>query len=304
MLLRISHYTETSEVTENSTIPTHHRTCKASILCMKTPTITTKQTSIVSCRRCRILLLLWDEGLCRRLKSCLSRSRRRVCKRCLRKRRYVLVRAGLSVVRSPARLPLRSAVPKSAAATSESSAVVSIARLFSRRTVRRCSACRRCWRDIANCRVARTGTGTCDEFDEHGFEVLHIFRHGPVASVGHVYRCCLSQTSRRDGLVECFDAFHNYESLDVIAKAVDRRVTDDCLVGHWYFGGDSARRIDKVLRRLSVLLSPVPKLMEICDLGRRVGYELFWKRFEDQVEVLRDVGWETLNPVGSCVNQQ
>jgi len=121
LLLRISHYTETSEVTENSTIPTHHRTCKASILCMKTPTITTKQTSIVSCRRCRILLLLWDEGLCRRLKSCLSRSRRRVCERCLRKRWYVLVRAGLSVVRSPARLPLRSAVPKSAAARLRSS---------------------------------------------------------------------------------------------------------------------------------------------------------------------------------------
>ena len=96
-------------------------TLNISILCMKTPTITTKQTSIASCRRCRILLLLWDEGLCRRLKSCLSRSRRRVCERCLRKRRYVLVRADLPVVRNPARLPLRSAVPKSAAARLRSS---------------------------------------------------------------------------------------------------------------------------------------------------------------------------------------
>lgn len=162
---------------------------------MKAPAIMTVQTRIVRCRSCPVLrsrlLLLWDEGLRRRLESCLGRCRRRHCECWLRKRRYVLIRADLSVVRSPARVPRGSAVSEAPAATSESSTVVSAARLLRRRAVRRrwsdCRRRHRSWRDVANCRLIRTRTGVCDELHEHGFEVVNIFCHGLVAVVGHVH---------------------------------------------------------------------------------------------------------------------
>ena len=119
-LLRIDHCTTTGKVTGDSTIKTNCRTGKTNIVCMETPAITTIQTGIVCRRRCPVLhslLLLWDEGLRRRLQSCLCRCRRWNRERWLRKRRYVLVRVGLSVVWSPARLPLWSVVSESPATT-------------------------------------------------------------------------------------------------------------------------------------------------------------------------------------------